>query len=455
MAVDESVLVRTDALRIGCILQHPINDAAGRLLLAGGARITVQIRDAMRRRGINSVLLHADDVSEGTATRPSTAADGVSTSVQRAKLAKDLSQAASSDASVQSKMEALAATASFVIENTGAALRDSVTTLGTVPYDRGQRDRLVAHFNAANELMSRMIDSLLQGARLGASELASVVTNTIPELTQDSGHAISVADEKAQQPGSNPRSVRMSVLAMAMAIEMDYDAENVRQVGLAGLMQDWGLFCLSERLRNPAEPLTRDDWLSVMQHPIHTVRLLEQVSGIPKVVPLVCYQVHEIPDGSGYPHGRRGKLIHCFARILAVADAYISLLSQIRGRPAVIPYDAILYLLHQVQAGKFDADAVRALLRALSMFPVGSYVQLSDGTDAKVIRANSSHYRLPVVQRLTDEEAMEGHEQNGPVIVDLAKDDLEVRRPLATPGRKEMRLPTELMDEVFWDGPDF
>ena len=40
---------------------------------------------------------------------------------------------------------------------------------------------------------------------------------------------------------------------------------------------------------------------------------------------------------SGYPNGCIGDSIHICARILAVADTYISLVSQIRGRPALIP----------------------------------------------------------------------------------------------------------------------
>ena len=42
----------------------------------------------------------------------------------------------------------------------------------------------------------------------------------------------------------------------------------------------------------------------------------------PAIVPLVCFQVHERLDGSGYPQGCRSERIHLFARILHVADAF-------------------------------------------------------------------------------------------------------------------------------------
>ena len=147
---------------------------------------------------------------------------------------------------IKAKVDSIAETVSFVVENTGQAIRENVVSLGAVPYDFGQKTRLTEQFGTANTLMTNMIDSLLKGGRQNAKELASIVTTYVIELAEDGGHVISNATDLAQQPEITSRSVRMSILAMAIAIEMGYDEDNVRTVGLSGLVHDWGMFLLEK-----------------------------------------------------------------------------------------------------------------------------------------------------------------------------------------------------------------
>jgi hypothetical protein len=192
-----------------------------------------------------------------------------------------------------------------------------------------------------------------------------------------------------------------------------------------------------------------------MKHPLYTVELLEQVLGISDLIRVVSSQIHECFDGSGYPAGRSGQGIHPFARILGVADAYISLTSEMRGRPAVIPCDAMVCLLYQGRQGTFDREAVRALVRTLSMFPIGSHVRLKDGSEAKVLRANRTQYTRPMVQRLFDEKGIRIDSAHETSVIDLAESEIDVQEPLPTPHHREMRLePAERMHSMVWDRPN-
>jgi hypothetical protein len=73
--------------------------------------------------------------------------------------------------------------------------------------------------------------------------------------------------------------------------------------------------------------------------------------------------------------------------------------------------------------------AVRALLEAAGLFPVGSYVKLSNGKNAHVIASNPKQLDRPTVQ-LLDEAGKPGADT-----IDLATKkpgELSVVRPLAT-----------------------
>ena len=52
-----------------------------------------------------------------------------------------------------------------------------------------------------------------------------------------------------------------------------------------------------------------------------------------------------------------------------------------------MPYYAMEYLLRGAAQGVFDLEVVRGLLNAVSLFPLGSHVMLSDGALARCYAA--------------------------------------------------------------------
>ena len=165
--------------------------------------------------------------------------------------------------------------------------------------------------------------------------------------------------------------------------------------------------------------------------------------------------MHERMNGSGYPRQRRGEQIHPLARIAAVADVYVALVSPRAYRPAMLPYSAMEHLVRGSRSGLFDRAVVRAFLETVSMFPIGSYVELSDGRTGRVVRANPDKYTAPVVQVETDNES------DVPDIIDLSQEqDLSIVRPLPNPAKKTSAPervadpeppPPEKLDDGFWE----
>jgi len=441
----QEVRIQTDDLRVGCTLQNPLKDLLGTMLLSSGVNITEGIKEQLLKRNIYAVFVHPDDLANVTQREPS---------LRKIRLAKKIAQATSPAVGFKTKVDTLSEVVSYVTNNSGNAIRDEIQPAACSPYDAQQRERLVEQFDAVNKLLNSMIDGALNCRMQEGTELTAVATGYTSELIQDSHLTIVTSEELAKGPEIVPRSIRMSVLAMAIGIEMGYDAENVHCISQAGLLHDWGMFRLDARLQDPNTPFGKSDWWKIMKHPGYSVELLEHVNGISDLTRLICYQVHEIYDGSGYPTGRRGKLIHVFARILSVADTYITLVSDIRGRPALIPYDAMAYLVYQAKCGAFDAEIVRALLHTLSLFPIGSYIQLKDGSQAKVLRSNGKHFTKPVVQKLGNETGQQMTSSHEMPIINLAESDEELLGPLPTPNRREMRIEAEWMGERLWDGPD-
>jgi HD-GYP domain-containing protein (c-di-GMP phosphodiesterase class II) len=208
--------------------------------------------------------------------------------------------------------------------------------------------------------------------------------------------------------------VSVSSLSMVIATQLGFRHERVLEIGLAGMLQDVGMLRVPVSIRLAPRALTESEREIIHRHPAYTVDYLDAIPSLPRDVRFVGYQVHERVDQTGYPRKRGGSTIHAYAKIIAVADVYIAMTSPRPYRPAHMPYEAATAILHDCGQGRFDNRIVRALLDCISLFPTGSYLELDDGRQAKVVRANPNRHTRPVVGILQSDGTMTGE------LIDLA-----------------------------------
>jgi hypothetical protein len=133
---------------------------------------------------------------------------------------------------------------------------------------------------------------------------------------------------------------------------------------------------------------------------------------------------HERLDGTGYPGGLKGMQISSLSRLLAVCDVYVAQASPRPHRPARETRTALTDTLLMAERGQLDRYQAERLLM-LSFYPVGSVVELADGSSALVVATPASTRDLsaparPVIAILTDGQ---GRLLPAPVHVDLALAD--------------------------------
>ncbi|MEB3198742.1 MAG: HD domain-containing phosphohydrolase [Candidatus Sericytochromatia bacterium] len=116
----------------------------------------------------------------------------------------------------------------------------------------------------------------------------------------------------------------VSRLASAIGQQLGLSPSRLRALELAGRLHDIGLVFLPETLRRRPGPLWPEERQLVERHPLRGAELLRGIPALAEVVPLIL-QHHERWDGQGYPDGRRGDDVPLEARILALAEAYVSL----------------------------------------------------------------------------------------------------------------------------------
>jgi len=158
------------------------------------------------------------------------------------------------------------------------------------------------------------------------------------------GHAQAVAD-----------------LAGAAAAQSGSSEAEVRTIRRAGLVQGLGRLGVSNSIWDKAGPLGPGEWERVRLHPHITDRMLNQSVALAPLA-AIAVQLRERLDGSGYPRGLSGPAISRPARLLGAADAYQAMREPRPYRPARSGEEAAAQLRADVKAGRFDADAVDAVL---------------------------------------------------------------------------------------------
>lgn len=396
------VRVPVEELNVGIVLRSPIYDDDENspvLLIAAGKQLSPQQMDKIRARGISHVLIGKGDLGNS----PKEAKRRQRLREEREEREKELSERTKWSNGQQPFLRVKAKPPSNpkhskVAEEFGNAFESSIASIGDVFVDLGS------------------------GHEVSGEDISMMASECLRQISDDVDLFVSLGmtPDVTRYPVSH--SIQVARLAMSMGAVIGMDQESLMQLGTGCLLHDVGMVGLDPDLLNCERPLDRIEMLDIHRHPIKTIEMIEHINGLTTGARMVAYQLHERLDGSGYPRGRNKLSIHPMAKLAMVADMFVAMTSPRPHRPAIWPYFAIVELLEQVDAGRLDGDCVRALLDTVSMFPLGSFVELTDSRRGTVIRAHPGAFTTPIVDVGTAEED---------IVVDLREQtEIKVARPL-------------------------
>jgi HD-GYP domain-containing protein (c-di-GMP phosphodiesterase class II) len=180
------------------------------------------------------------------------------------------------------------------------------------------------------------------------------------ELTADAQAAALATAVELWDDAIGPHSLDVVALARQMGRALSLSRSELLELELAARLHDVGKIRVPRELLLRPARLTPDEREVVELHATWGAELLAQVPGMAAVALAVLHH-HERVDGCGYPAGLVGDQIPLASRIIAVADAYATM---VRGRCYRNPIPAANAVEElRVHSGKqFDARVVDALV---------------------------------------------------------------------------------------------
>jgi two-component system, cell cycle response regulator len=186
------------------------------------------------------------------------------------------------------------------------------------------------------------------GRRIGSSR--QVATTLMVALEE--------RDRRLQAHGAE-----VEALAGRVAERLGLTPTEVEAVRLAAGLHDVGKLAIPDRILEKTEPLDDAERDFLRRHSTIGERIVRGAPALRDIAPLIRSS-HERVDGEGYPDGLRGEEIPLGARIVAVCDAFVAMISPRYG-DARTPEAALAELRH-CAGTQFDADVVAAFAHELA-----------------------------------------------------------------------------------------
>ncbi len=154
---------------------------------------------------------------------------------------------------------------------------------------------------------------------------------------------------------------RVTELTLRLAHTLGVSGSDLIHIQRGALLHDIGKMGIPDAILLKTGPLTPAEWVIMQRHPVYAYDLLAPIAFLRPALTIPYYH-HERWDGSGYPHGLRGKDIPWAARIFAVVDVWDALCSDRPYRPAW-PADQVRDHIQALSGQHFDPDVVAAFLK--------------------------------------------------------------------------------------------
>jgi putative nucleotidyltransferase with HDIG domain len=249
--------------------------------------------------------------------------------------------------------------------------------------------------------VTQFLDSARGGKPVDTDDARGVVGELIGSIGHDPNAALWLTSLKRKQQWAANHCVNVSVLAIALAKHLKLPDEQVEAIGLGAMLHDVGLSRTPTAILEKPGPLTPAEMEAVRRHPADGHSVLKLTKELPPLVLDIVHHHHERVDGSGYPAGLSGEQVSLPVRIVALADAYDSMVSERPWRTPLLPQPA-LTALHRDAEGRFGRQLAEEFIKCVGIYPIGSLVQLSTGALGIVMSSNPAARLRPLVMLVKD-----------------------------------------------------
>lgn len=187
-------------------------------------------------------------------------------------------------------------------------------------------------------------------------------------------------------------SVNVSAISFILGKWLGLNENEVNLLTYSAILHDFGKTKINNKLLNKKLDLTSNEKKVLKSHAILGYNFVKNISYLDSSVSLGILMHHEKIDGSGYPLGLKGKEVHKFAKIIAIADMF----DNINSHNSRNPFEA-LKIIQEKSFHKLDHTYCNMFLNHVINYCMGETVVLNDERRCKIIKVYINDLTHPLL----------------------------------------------------------
>ena len=169
-----------------------------------------------------------------------------------------------------------------------------------------------------------------------------------------------------------------------------------RRWSKAALLHDIGKTRIPLEIVKKPGALDKRERKMIEAHTTFGAEILVQTEGLRPLTPTVALEHHRAVAGAGYPD--LGNAVpHIMSQLVSVADIYEAITGA-RSYQDPTPPERACLILARLAGDKLNTSLVKAFVKAITFFPIGSLVRTSQDEFGVVVETNLADPLHPIIQ---------------------------------------------------------
>ena len=268
-------------------------------------------------------------------------------------------------------------------------------------YEKAQK----IYFNAI-ETVNDVANKASQGM-VGVRKSRRLAQSIVELIQEDKSLMIGMTTIKDFDDYTYAHSVNVALLATCLGMNSGLSDISLEHLSICALFHDLGKVGVSKKILFKKGALTDGEWEQMKAHPLIGVRKILMLNAPPSLrsrIILGPFEHHLNLDMTGYPQTQFVTRLSLMGKILHIADVYEALTAERIYRPKSFTPDEALRKMWGEAGKSFDMILLKRFINMMGIYPIGSIVELSDGSIGLVMDYPDEVERsMPLILRLVDD----------------------------------------------------
>ncbi len=256
-----------------------------------------------------------------------------------------------------------------------------------------------------------------QGQKL--SELKQTVDEILDDILSEPQLVQNVCEIRERKPDIYDHTLNLCSMSMLIALRMNVDREDVRQLGTAALLHDLGLRYTTAKYENvELSSLSKEDQEEYKKHTVYGYSAISEMNWLTDQEKKMILFHHENLAGLGYPL-HSGEL-SVLTQILAVCEIMDEMICGIGHKKRKI-WEVLSYL-EEIKGKYYYSEIIDTICGFIVKYPVGTKLLLDDASIGIVVKQNDKNSEKPIVQIIQKGERTKDISTESITLINLEKD---------------------------------